>query len=142
MIRRVFRPRVLIYSVVLLGLSAAMMGSLILREPLKLNVIRDRASLARIVAEGKLENIYRLQIMNATEQEQSYHITATGLAGLQVVLEHEVVVGPAETRGVPVSLQIPYGSAAPGSHVVYFNVEAVTVGAGRTSEKAVFLVPR
>ena len=141
-IRRVFRPRVLIYTVVLLGLSAAMIGSLILREPLKLNVIRDRASLSRIVAGGKLENVYRLQIMNATEQEQRYRITATGLDGLEVVLEDEVVVGPAETRGVPVGLQIPYGSAAPGSHTVYFNVDAVNAGAGRTSEKAVFLVPR
>ncbi|WP_417284421.1 cytochrome c oxidase accessory protein CcoG [Comamonas sp.] len=141
-IRRVFRPRVLIYTVVLLGLSAAMIGSLIMREPLKLNVIRDRASLSRIVAGGKLENVYRLQIMNATEQEQRYRITATGLDGLEVVLEDEVVVGPAETRGVPVGLQIPYGSAAPGSHTVYFNVDAVTAGAGRTSEKAVFLVPR
>jgi polyferredoxin len=69
-IRRIFRPRVLIYSAVLVALSAAMIASLVLREPLKVDVIRDRAALSRIVAGGKLENVYRLQIMNATESEQ------------------------------------------------------------------------
>lgn len=141
-IRRIFRPRVLIYSAVLLGLSAAMIASLVLREPLKVDVIRDRAALSRIVAGGKLENVYRLQIMNATETEQRYRITAVGLENLEVASDQEVTVGPAETRGIAVRLQIPYGSADSGSHTVYFNVDAVTAGAGRISEKTVFLVPR
>ncbi|GGH58654.1 ferredoxin [Comamonas phosphati] len=141
-LRRIFRPRVLIYSAVLLALSGAMITSLALRQPLKLDVIRDRASLSRIVAGGKLENVYRLQIMNATETEQRYRISATGLEGLEVTSETEVSVGPAETRGIAARLQIPYGSAEPGSHTVYFNVDAVIPGAGRVTEKAVFLVPR
>lgn len=142
MIRRIFRPRVLIYSAVLVALSAAMIASLVLREPLKVDVIRDRAALSRIVAGGKLENVYRLQIMNATESEQRYRISAVGLENLEVASEQEVSVGPAETRGIAVRLQIPYGSATPGSHPVHFNVDAVTAGAGRISEKTVFLVPR
>ncbi len=141
-IRRIFRPRVLIYSAVLLGLSGAMIASLVLREPLKVDVIRDRAALSRIVAGGKLENVYRLQIMNATETEQRYRITAVGLENLEVASDQEVTVGPAETRGIAVRLQIPYGSAPAGSHKVHFNVDAVTAGAGRISEKTVFLVPR
>jgi cytochrome c oxidase accessory protein FixG len=141
-LRRIFRPRVLVYSAVLLALSSAMIASLALRQPLKLDVIRDRASLSRIVAGGKLENVYRLQIMNATETGQRYRISATGLDGLEVTSETEVSVGPAETRGIAARLQIPYGSAQAGSHTVYFNVEAVKAGAGRVAEKAVFLVPR
>jgi len=141
-IRRIFRPRVLIYSAVLVALSAAMIASLVLREPLKVDVIRDRAALSRIVAGGKLENVYRLQIMNATESEQRYRISAVGLENLEVASEQEVSVGPAETRGIAVRLQIPYGSATPGSHPVHFNVDAVTAGSGRISEKTVFLVPR
>ena len=142
MIRRIFRPRVLIYSTVLIALSAAMIASLVLREPVKVDVIRDRAALSRIVAGGKLENVYRLQIMNATESEQRYRITATGLQSLEVASEQEVTVGPAETRGIAVRLQIPYGSADAGSHTIHFNLDAVQAGGGRVSEKAVFLVPR
>ena len=142
MIRRIFRPRVLIYGSVLVGLSVAMIASMVMRQPVKADVIRDRGSLSRIVAGGKLENVYRVQIMNATESEQHYRISAAGLDQLEVASEQEVTVGPAETRGIAVRLQIPYGSAQPGSHTIFFNVDAVNAGAGRTSEKSVFLVPR
>ena len=127
-LRRVLRPRVLIYSGILLALAAAMVVSLSLREPLKVDVIRDRASLARIAAGGKLENVFRLQVMNATETEQTYRVRAHGLEGIAVASETEVVVLPAETRGVAVRVQIPYGSAPAGSHPVYFDIDAVSVG--------------
>ena len=142
MIRRIFRPRVLIYGSVLVALSVAMIASMVMRQPVKADVIRDRGSLSRIVAGGKLENVYRVQIMNATESEQHYRISAAGLDHLEVASEQEVTVGPAETRGIAVRLQIPYGSAQPGSHTIFFNIDAVNAGAGRTSEKSVFLVPR
>jgi polyferredoxin len=57
----------LIYSAVLIALCIGMMASLVVRTPLKVDIVRDRAALSRIVAGGKLENVYRLQIMNATE---------------------------------------------------------------------------
>ena len=91
--RRVSRPRVLIYGGVLLALCVGLMASLIARTPLKVDVIRDRAALSRIVAGGKLENVYRLQIMNATEQPQRYRISATGLDGLALSTEAQVEVG-------------------------------------------------
>ena len=97
MLRRVLRPRVLIYTAVLVALCVAMLASLVVRTPLKVDVVRDRAALSRIVAGGKLENIYRLQIMNATEGEQRYRISARGLEGLEVASEAEVDIGAAES---------------------------------------------
>ncbi len=141
MVRRVLRPRVLFYTTVLLGLSVALLTSLSLRVPLKVDVVRDRAALSRLVAGGQLENVYRLQIMNATEAPQRYRIGASGLEGLAVASEPEVEIGPAESRWVPVLLRIPYGSAAEGSHTVHFEVQAVQ-GAAHVTEKSVFLVPR
>ncbi|QTX21700.1 cytochrome c oxidase accessory protein CcoG [Comamonas aquatica] len=140
-LRRIARPRVLIYGAVLVGLSVAMVVSMALREPLKVDVIRDRASLARIVAGGKLENVYRLQVMNATEAAQTYHVQVHGLNGIELVEGGEVEVLPAQTRGVAVRVQIPYGAAEPGSHHIVFDIDARS-GEGRVSEKSVFLVPR
>jgi cytochrome c oxidase accessory protein FixG len=140
-LRHVLRARVLVYATILGSLSFALALSLALRTPLKVDVVRDRAALSRIVPGGKLENVYRLQVMNATEQSQKYRITATGLAGLTVASDGEVVVGPAESRWVAVRLQVPYGSAAPGSHPVQFQVDAAG-DAAHVSEKAAFLVPR
>ncbi|MCG2595521.1 cytochrome c oxidase accessory protein CcoG [Ramlibacter sp. XY19] len=140
-VRRVLRPRVLVYATVLLVLVAGLMTSLALRTPLKVDVVRDRAALARIVAGGRLENVYRLQVMNATEQPQRYRISAEGLEGLALASDAEIEVGPAESRWVAVRLQIPYGSAAAGPHPIHFGIQAVG-GDAHVREKSMFLVPR
>jgi len=137
----VLRPRVLIYTAILVALCVAMLASLVVRTPLKVDVVRDRAALSRIVAGGKLENIYRLQIMNATEAPQRYRIGARGLEGLELASEAEFEIDAAQSRWVVVRLQIPYGSVAAGSHPVHFDIEALGTGA-HVAEKSVFLVPR
>jgi len=139
-VARILRPRVLVYASILLVLTFAVMVSLALRTPLKVNVVRDRAALSRIVAGGMLENVYRLQIMNASEQVQRYRLDATGLPGLSIASERVFEVGPAEARWVAVRLQIPYGSAASGSHPIHFDID--NGSESHVREKSVFLVPR
>ena len=138
---RLLRPRVLVYATILLLLTAGLMTSLATRMPLKVDIVRDRAALSRIVAGGKLENVYRLQVMNATEQPQRYRIAADGLPGLVLASDAQVDVGPAESRWVAVRLQIPYGSASPGSHSIHFDIGTLG-GETHVREKSVFLVPR
>jgi cytochrome c oxidase accessory protein FixG len=139
-IARILRPRVLIYASILLVLTCAVMVSLAMRTPLKVDIVRDRAALSRIVSGGMLENVYRLQIMNASEQPQRYRLDATGLPGLSVASDRLVDVGPAESRWVAVRLQIPYGSAGAGSHPIHFEIDNGADASVR--EKSVFLVPR
>ena len=141
MLRRVLRPRVLIYGAVLMALSIGLLASLVVRMPLKVDVVRDRAALARIVAGGQLENIYRLQLMNATERDQVLRVQVHGLPGLRVASEDLFEVGPAQARWVAVRLQLPAEQATPGSHPVYFDVGDAD-GSLHVSEKAIFLVPR
>jgi len=141
MLRQVLRPRVLIYTTLLGVLCLALLWSLVARMPLKVDVVRDRAALSRIAAGGRLENVYRLQVMNATEQPQRYSIAAAGLEGLTVASEPQVNVGPTESRWVAVRLQIPYGSAQAGSHPIVFRI-ADESGRAHIEEKSVFLVPR
>jgi polyferredoxin len=141
MLRHVLRPRVLIYSAVLGAVVLATLVSLTLRTPFKVDVVRDRGVMARMVEGGRIENVYRLQIMNATEQPQRYSISATGLEGLAVLPAEPVLVDAAQSRWVAVRLQVPYGSAAAGSHPVHFDVRSAD-GRSQVSEKAAFLVPR
>jgi cytochrome c oxidase accessory protein FixG len=140
-LRRVLRPRVLIYTGVLLAFSIGLVASLALRTPFKVDVVRDRGTLARIVEGGRIENVYRLQIMNATERAQSYRIEVRGLDGLRVLPDEPVAVDATEARWVVMRLQLPYGAAEPGSHRVHFDIHEVDSGV-RISEKATFLVPR
>lgn len=138
---RLLRPRVQIYAVVLLALVVGLLVSLSMRTPFKVDVVRDRASLARITEYGTLENVYRLQIMNAAESEQTYHLKVKGLPQLRIETETDVVVAPAQARWIVLRADIPYGSAEAGSHKIEFEIQAQATGQ-LVVEKSVFIVPR
>jgi len=142
MMRRALRPRVLVYTGILLAITVAVFASLWMRVPLKVDVMRDRGSLARLVDQGKVENVYRLQVMNATEQAQVYRLTVSGLPGIAVVSDATVDVLPTEARSVAVTVQIPPGPVSSGSHPIVFELVAEQDPAIRVAEKSVFIVPR
>jgi len=142
MLKRAMRPRVLVYSAILLSITTAVGVSLYLRTPLRVDVMRDRGSLARMVEQGRIENVYRLQIMNATEETQRYAITVTGLPGITLEPATEVEVLPTEVRSAAVRVQIPPGTAATGSHPIQFEIRSTGDEVARVLEKAAFLVPR
>ncbi len=139
--RRVMRPRVLIYTGLLSLITLGLFLSLSLRTPLKVDVVRDRASLSRITEVGTLENVYRLQIMNATEQSQTYRLEVQGLENIQIKTDTQVLVDPAQSRWVVVRVDIPYGSTTAGSHPIRFEISSDAERI-RVTEKSVFLVPR
>jgi cytochrome c oxidase accessory protein FixG len=146
MLRRILRPRVLIYTAILASIVIALFTSLALRSSFRVDVVRDRGVMARLADGGMLENVYRLQIMNATETVQHYQLSASGIDNLKVESDvadanKTVTVNSAESRWIPVRLQIPDGSIKSGSHHVKFEVRSIESNEIVT-EKSVFLVPR
>ena len=147
MFKRALRPRVLIYGGLLSAASVAFAASVALRSPFQVDVVKDRGALARVVEDGAIENVYRLQIMNRTEQPQTYRIDAQGIPGLEVQTE-VVRTPPAGISSVVVSLRLPY-SAAQGllgqSAPVQFEVNQLDGTRAATAvqrEKSTFFVPR
>jgi cytochrome c oxidase accessory protein FixG len=140
-LRHVLRPRVLVYTAILGLIVLAMVLSLSMRTLFKVNVVRDRGVMAREVAGGKIENVYRLQVMNATEAPQRYKITVTGLPGLVIASENVVMVASTEARVLPVRVQAPADVGTPGSHPMQFQIDSLD-SPGHLTEKSVFLVPR
>ncbi len=140
-IRRALRPRVLVYSAILGAIAVAVGVSLYLRVPMKVDVIRDRGALARMVDQGRIENVYRLQIMNATEDRQLIRLAVEGMEGIALASEPVVDVLPTEVRTLAVRVQVPPGAAS-GSHPIVFRLQSSTDEAIRLDEKTTFLVPR
>jgi cytochrome c oxidase accessory protein FixG len=136
---RVLRPRVLVYSAILGAVAIAAGVSLYLRTPLKVDVIRDRAAIAREVEGGLIENVYRLQIMNTTEQARAFEIEVSGLPGIHVWGENVAGVPAATSRMVPIRVRIDAGPA-PASYPVEFTVRALGVEGVTVREGAVFIV--
>ena len=140
MLKRVARPRILVYVAILLAMSAALLASLYLRVPLKVDVLRDRASLSREVEGGRIENVYRLQLMNTQEKPHRYRIGVSGLDTVAVASDVEVEVGAASTRQVPVRLRIDADAAGKGSHPIVIEVQALDDPGIAAREKSVFMV--
>ena len=119
-VKRMFRVRTLVYVALLGGITTAAAVSLALKNPLKVDVIRDRGVLAREAAPGIIENVYRLQIMNTDERPHRFTIFASGLPGLKVVgVDDPVTLAGATARLVPLRLQVAAdaneaGGAKPG----------------------------
>jgi cytochrome c oxidase accessory protein FixG len=140
MLARAARPRVLVYSAILAAVVAGTGFSLASRVPLKVDVIRDRGSLAREVDGGQIENVYRLQIMNTREAPRLFVVRATGLPGLHVAERDVVLIDAAGTRMAPVKLRMPLGDTPVGSHRITFEVVALDDPKVAVRESAAFIV--
>lgn len=144
--RRLLRPRVLIYSLVLALISVAFVASLALRQPLRVDVVRDRGSLARLVEDGRIENSYRLQLMSSSERPLRVQVSVRGIEGAKVLARTTVTeLGAAESRWLPVAVQVPPESAqalGPGAHRFEFVLELQGADRAPVIESSTFVVPR
>jgi cytochrome c oxidase accessory protein FixG len=141
--KHLLRPRVLIYSALMLVLVSIFVTALATRTTLRVDVIRDRGMLGREVADGMIENVYRLQMMNASEHSLVLSIRAEGLPGLSVKFADpsvavlrlkpeennrnisitdlpQVEIAAASNRVLAVVLRAPRDAAKPGSHPIHF----------------------
>jgi cytochrome c oxidase accessory protein FixG len=141
-LRHAFRPRVIIYGLVLMAITSVFVGTLLTRTPLKMDVIRDRGSMGREIEDGMIENVYRLQIMNTEEAAHRYRISVSGIEGINLQGSADLELGPTESRGVPVNIRIPAGLGEKGSNKIFVTITDTDNPDVQVHEKAVFFVPR
>jgi cytochrome c oxidase accessory protein FixG len=151
-IRHILRPRVMIYMAFIAALTAAFMFSLITRNPLRVDVMRDRGALAREVDGARIENVYRIQIMNASENPMKVSMQARGLDDLMIINSQgnelkEVLVEPASNLLIPVKVSTKIGQFEPGNYPIQFDVSAQEQDGEKwitrnRDEKSSFIIPR
>ncbi len=146
MLARAWRPRVLVYGVLLLAASVTFVVSLSTRSGFGVDIIRDRGALARQTGKGQIENVYRLQIRNATEQSQRFSVQVSGLPGLQLATPAELEVPAIGIASLPVRLTLPpeQAEALRGrASEIRFTITRTNDGQMRSStEPSTFFVPR
>ena len=135
------RPRILIYSALLVVMVGLFVGGLAMRDSLKMNVMRDRNVLSREIPGGLMENVYQLQLMNTTEKPRTIRIEATGLDGLAVHNARPIEVPPASNILQPVELTVPVDNVRKG----IYKIEITAVAEGEhpvsASSRTTFIVP-
>jgi cytochrome c oxidase accessory protein FixG len=118
-----FRPRIIVYALLLVSVSLLWTVGILTRVPLEVDVIRDRNALYRETREGLIENVYTIRVINKDTQMHVYNLTATGITGLELkskatrfsVPETSVISIPVRLVVDPVNLKKPV-------QTIYFHV--------------------
>ncbi|MFV9652928.1 cytochrome c oxidase accessory protein CcoG [Pseudomonas marginalis] len=118
------RPRLIGYSAVLLVMIAALVVALLERPMVSLDVTKDRG-MFRENAQGQIENIYSLKVINKTQQRQEYRVELLDAQGFQLQGKTEISLAPGEIVDVPVSVALLADKPASSSQTVRFKVSDV-----------------
>lgn len=137
---RLKRPRVMMYGLVLLVVLVAGTTSFVMRQPLKVDVLRDRASLVRQTDDGLLENTYSLRLMNTSEETQKLAITVSGLPGITLDGgKVEVDLKPTGNESIVVRVHVDPEQAPKGSHPIQFHIRSLDESGVNLTEKSSFI---
>ena len=114
--------------------------------------MRDRGALAREVDGVRIENVYRIQMMNASEHPLKVSMRAKGLEDLMILNSQgnevkEIIVEPASNQLLPVKVSAKIGQDAPGTYPIQFDVSAQEQDGAKLimhtrDEKSSFIIPR
>lgn len=145
--KRLLRPRVIIYSVIWVALLAGFMASIVLRTPLKVDIIRDRGALGREVEGRWIENVYRLQLINTTEAPMQIRVRADSDELKDVTVEYDKQaesLAPTSNRLLPIRIRVPIEAAKQGTHKINVTVtsEDTEQGHAEIRQSTSFIVPR
>jgi cytochrome c oxidase accessory protein FixG len=114
---RLLRPRIIIYTVILLALCIAFVTSLATTEPAILDVIRDRNTLYRDVGTRGIQNNYTIRVVNKQNQERDYELRVSGIEGIAIESTTRFTVGPESVHSLPVSVIVPHEQATGGQKI-------------------------
>lgn len=84
---RIWRPRVLVYGGLLLGLGGLMLGLLLTRRPLGLDAVRvvqPGGQLALTTPTGQISNVFKVHLINRLDQPAPVFLEAVGLPGAEL----------------------------------------------------------
>lgn len=101
------RPRLIGYIMVLLIMVSAFSWRIYSRVPLELTVIRDRNQLYVEGLDGRIENIYTLQVMNMDQQMHSYVISIEGLESASLIGNNNLILNSGEVSSLALRIAAP-----------------------------------
>ncbi len=119
---RIIRPRTILYASLLTGLAATILGIIVTHSPIEAHVSRSPGNLYTVDADGSVRNTYLLQLVNRDSDATPdvFTVTLEGLDGELIV--PEIVLGPNESRTVPVVVRTTQN--ADRQHALQFRIQS------------------
>ncbi|TDR80231.1 cytochrome c oxidase accessory protein CcoG [Paludibacterium purpuratum] len=135
------RPRVAVYSGSMSVLVLLMVWGLAVREPFRVDVLRDRAVMARETDDGLIENLYTLRIQNTRPQARRYALKVQGEGVVRTDLRQPLLAPADGTASVQLAVAADPSILARGSHRLTFELVDLSEPQHRVSEPGRLLMP-
>ena len=101
------RPRLLGYGLALTVMTVLFTYNVFDRDPLAIDVLRDRNALYQELSDGRIQNSYLVKAMNRSGEGQRYEIVVSGVEGVSWVPTQPVFVNPGQVEDIAMSISLP-----------------------------------
>jgi cytochrome c oxidase accessory protein FixG len=136
---RIIRPRTIIYTVLIVGVAAAMGVTLATRRSLGCDVMHDRNPIYIMLSDGSVRNVYTVRVLNPKGYERKFDLSLAGLPSGKLAVMGEpaggtkgvaVVAPPNQTLELRVMVTTP-----PDAHLPQSTPIQMVLTDGKTGEK-------
>ena len=135
------RPRLIGYFVVLLTMIGLLATAFFMRSLVGFDVSKDRV-LYRENAQGWIENVYSLKVMNKDQRDHVYVLEAKGLPNLRLEGAREIRVAAGDIVSMPVQLSVSPELLPSTTNEVIFILRDADDSASEVEAKSRFIGPQ
>jgi cytochrome c oxidase accessory protein FixG len=135
------RPRVLGYIAVLCVMVSVFSYNVATRIPLEMTVMRDRNTLYVENADGSVDNIYRINIVNMDPNPHQFSLSIDGIPGVEIIGGDRLDLDGGEVREVSLRLRAPAEALDTGNTSVTFELVAEDMPSLRAAHESRFMKP-
>jgi len=102
----ILRPKLIGYALALITMMLVFGYTVLNRVPLELDVMRDRGALYTNTSDGRVQNSYRVKIMNMSQQAHDFTITLSGLDKSELAGKTQLRLENGEVGALPMSIKV------------------------------------
>ena len=135
------RPRVIGYIVMLGVMVSVFSYNVISRIPLEMTVIRDRNTLFVETADGGVENIYRLSVVNMDPRPHTFTLTIDGVPGAVIMGPARFDLAGSEVREINLRVHADSEALVEPSTALRFEIVAEDMPSLRAASESRFMKP-
>lgn len=137
------RPRVIIYSLILLMALGGVIYGFISLSPTEFKVTHNRQPLFVSLSDGSIQNRYTLKMLNKTKQPISVRYQVTGVEGATLQDSGEIVeIKPGHVVPMQALVRVPASEINSPTMPMYFEVEVIDNPSLNSRYKTVFMGPQ
>jgi len=135
------RPRVFGYSFAVIAMFSAFVYVLFMREPLSVDVIRDRGARLYRVNGPNVENVYTVKINNMDQKAHEYSISVSGDYPFKITKRRPISIDAGEIFTIPVRVSVSRALLDKDKTSITFQVQSLSDSNMQAVEETRFIAP-